>query len=182
MKFLCTRFTALLAIMLMFLTLLPMSFSAFGQSNLENEGSLQTIALEDTDYSGEGELEVNPYDDEDFPDDEDWDDEGEEHSIEDDWDDDEYEMDESPSDLIDRIERAHEIGNIARSKATVVAFAVELLVEESEPEEIEQSLQDLMTSTNDPATRRVIGLHLAKMYAEMEEPEKMRQQLIDLCR
>ncbi len=194
MYHLFNRNVALYAVALIALLMVTFSFTAFAQLNQEVGGDLTAEVPTHANQYGEvddqeflenefatEEVEHEEVEDEEWLEDQEWiEDNEEEEGIEEE--DEEFDEDDLSCELGARIERVQEIAEIVDSKLTLVAFALELLAEEMEPGDIVQSLERLLESVDEPAVRRVIGLRLAQLYAELDQPEKMQRQLIDICK
>ena len=107
-------------------------------------------------------------DDEFDEDDEEWEEDGEH---------DEDEHDEHDA----LIESATQLAALAESKPAAIAYLVDLLIDSNDEERAIELLSELKSSVKDTAAARVIAIRLAQLYTQADQPQQIRQLLMELC-
>ena len=168
------RLTLFIATALTILVAVPVSFSFAQNSDAENESDSELVIdqLEGPEQDYDEELEDEQTD---WESEEDLEFEEEDES----WDE-EDELEEGEHDDRDAlIEHAFQTVDFAESKPAVAAYVIDLLIESMDEDRVIDLLTNIKTS--DTTTGRVITLRLAQLYAEMDQPEKIEQLLMELC-
>lgn len=186
---------ALIATSLTFVLLLSLSFTAMAQSEREAEEQasasdplqiedLRQVSDRDAEYSDFEDLETEWEQDEDGGL-EDQDDEYEDDF--DEWEDEEHEEDyfeecDDERSEEGQLEAAINLGQLVSSKPASIAYALQLLIERSDVDDLIPHLEMIQQSTNDEQVRRIAQLQLLVAYDEADQQDKMMTVLTELAR